>query len=347
MQPPPIKPIHFCILLFLAYTQWHCIAKVERACRTTNDCAGFSTQHVCVQRKCIPGICEPDPTFKRPQPCHPTACKPNDETCNPTLTGTCQTGIQYCTANGSAWTSCIGAIEPTNEICDGKDNDCDGTVDNGLDCACTPHDIRTCHTTTDTQRNAKDTSCREGAQQCIQTKDGWRWGPCNGEITPGRQNGELPTAQLAACMYRDANCDGQPDDASYGNCSCKTIGETRSCYSGPKASLDHSPCKAGTQTCQKATNANGIWSLCKTQVTPTSELLDPCNGKDDDCDGIIDNQPGSTRPLWRACGDPKECKTERCLPNNTWSLCETRELCNNKQDDDCDGQIDETECQRE
>ena len=41
--------------------------------------------------------------------------------------GVCRIGVEYCM--GTVWTACIQAIYPTEEICDGLDNDCNGGVD--------------------------------------------------------------------------------------------------------------------------------------------------------------------------------------------------------------------------
>jgi hypothetical protein len=41
-------------------------------------------------------------------------------------------GIKTC--NNGKWRECIGAIDPTNEICDKKDNDCDKQIDEGNVC---------------------------------------------------------------------------------------------------------------------------------------------------------------------------------------------------------------------
>jgi hypothetical protein len=46
--------------------------------------------------------------------------------------GACTDGTQTCTSSG--WGDCVGAIVPTDEICNGVDDDCDGLVDDGLTC---------------------------------------------------------------------------------------------------------------------------------------------------------------------------------------------------------------------
>jgi MYXO-CTERM domain-containing protein len=45
--------------------------------------------------------------------------------------GECEPGKKKCL--GGQWV-CLGAVGPTEEICDGKDNDCDGTIDEDAEC---------------------------------------------------------------------------------------------------------------------------------------------------------------------------------------------------------------------
>ncbi len=44
--------------------------------------------------------------------------------------GVCKTGTQTCSSAGT-WGACVGAVGPSAEVCDGLDNNCNGTVDEG------------------------------------------------------------------------------------------------------------------------------------------------------------------------------------------------------------------------
>jgi hypothetical protein len=65
---------------------------------------------------------------------------------------------------------------------------------------------------------------------------------------------------------------------SGGSAECSP-GQTESCYSGLPSTEGVGECRAGIKNCR-----DGSWSTCEGEVTPATE--DPCNLRDEDCDGI-------------------------------------------------------------
>ena len=79
--------------------------------------------------------------------CQPGASRPCYE--GPTGTagvGICRAGAQTCDPDGRAWGTCLDQVLPRAEICSNRvDDDCDGVVDNGPNCACAPNTTRPCY----------------------------------------------------------------------------------------------------------------------------------------------------------------------------------------------------------
>jgi MYXO-CTERM domain-containing protein len=60
-------------------------------------------------------------------------CPGGGQPCDTGMKGACQRGIQQCGKQGKL--TCVAAVKPSADVCDGQDNDCDGVVDSALPCA--------------------------------------------------------------------------------------------------------------------------------------------------------------------------------------------------------------------
>lgn len=109
--------------------------------------------------------------------------------------GECADGEQQCVAG--VWGECQGAIVPRTQLCSGRDDDCDGSVDEG--CPCTAGTQRFCYQTRFTTVGGSASEfglkgeCRAGVQQCQQAQ----WGLCTGA--------NYPVSEL--CDGLDNDCD--------------------------------------------------------------------------------------------------------------------------------------------
>ena len=104
--------------------------------------------------------------------------------------GVCTPGVMKCD-NGGLY--CDGHVGPTEETCDGLDNNCDGSIDEGV-----------ANTTAIVCYDGPDNTmaigeCRAGVRYC---QDGGFDGPCDGQVLPAEER----------CDNLDNDCDGEVDE---------------------------------------------------------------------------------------------------------------------------------------
>ncbi len=105
--------------------------------------------------------------------------------CGTTDVGECEYGFRACTAAGSWSEVCVGAVEPVDETCNRRDDDCDGRVDEG-----NPGGGEDCTV------EGEEGVCAEGSTVCS-----------SGDLIC---RGPMPRREL--CNGLDDDCDGSVDE---------------------------------------------------------------------------------------------------------------------------------------
>ena len=235
-------------------------------------------------------------------------CSPEENRTCGIEEGECSKGYQAC-INGQ-WSNCIGGKGPQIEVCNGKDDDCNGIID----------DVGG-----GTSSGSSKCTCYGGAGKTNEICDGLD-NDCDGVVdnVDGGNSIEsakcacyggsaAPKANLEVCNGIDDDCNGIIDDIK-GDISVEAT--KCACFGGsPKTSeicdgIDNDcngvvddtwpnideTCGLGVCTGVYVCSEDGSSAVCN-GGSPSPEVYD---GKDNDCDGIVDNVKGGEKP---ACGD--------------------------------------------
>ncbi len=219
--------------------------------------------------------------------------------------GACRrTGFRYCTEDGQHVACTAAASQPSPELCNGVDDDCDGQTDEDF-----PNVNTVC-------TNGEGFCQRAGVNVCAPDGHGTICTAPNSDPQPER------------CDGLDNDCDGQIDEDF--------------------ADLD-TICTAGDGACQRVgivvCSADGAQAVCSAvAAVPQPEI---CNGLDDNCDGRVDEGFADlARPCSAGEGACLSFGVNRCSADGQSVVCDATpgdpvdEICDNV-DNDCDGQTDE------
>jgi hypothetical protein len=241
-------------------------------------------------------VCNPDSGDPAGCACDPGTVK--QQTCYTGPPGTegkgfCQTGLRSCTQNGT-YTTCVGEVTPVPEVCNLADDDCDGIIDDLPEIADAAV-LGRC-TSPSCSPNFGDAAitcwgpdpgiCGAGTKACAP-------GPKGGTPTGCNEFVHTPTQEI--CNGIDDDCNGLVDDGldQEGTCDVPE-GSTWPPDANPTvpdAGITQvlGECVHGNLTCVPTGCGEHGCADAGDVCFPSQPAVETCDGKDNDCNGIIDD----------------------------------------------------------
>ncbi|MBI3447899.1 MAG: hypothetical protein HY049_03105 [Acidobacteria bacterium] len=256
--------------------------------------------------------------------------------CGTGLMGACAAGTTQCQGG---MVKCIQNNQPSTDVCDNVDNDCDGQIDEDFVAGPTTCGVGACASTgTSTCTNGvPGTTCVPGAPSA-EICDGID-NNCNGAIDEGNPGGgtACATGQLGVCAAGTETCAG-------GSLQCvrNVAPSAEICNNlddNCDGAVDAFPTTCGVGACA----STGMCAAGNNSCSPGQPSAEICNGVDDDCDGAVDDNVAGNGS---ACstGQLGVCAagTQTCT-GGAFHCARTAgpsaEICNDL-DDNCDGTVD-------
>ena len=251
--------------------------------------------------------------------------------------GLCSGGVTACLADKSG-TTCSTNGKAAPEVCDNKDNDCDGKTD-AQDAA----DLKAADKTACENQNGVCNGSVKPPALCV----GGNWLGC-GDTQYQNFSAAYQAKVETTCEGLDNDCDGTADE----DFTVTLLDGSQ--VSGVGTECGTGACAGGGTQCR----ADGSGIYCPAEEDPAKEI---CDGVDNDCDGKLD----AADPVDLAANDAPFCEKQKgvcsgaakpvslCV-NGKWSQCppsryaehsiqyqHLKELTCEGLDNDCDGSIDE------
>ena len=224
-------------------------------------------------------------------------------------------GLITCRGGGEGVMCDAVAGPPSREECNLRDDDCDNRTDEGLE------DIEGIPLTLDCRTGA-DGACDFGSQVCVEGA----FGAC------------MPPNGEELCNAVDDDCDGRIDE-SIALCDTCQAGQRRPCW-------PHDPRLRGVGLCRDGSQRCGVppaWDRCAGETRPVPEV---CDGLDNDCDGVTDEDLGVGLRCTEGVGDCRSnglmvCDINGAVVCSRPVIAPASERLDGR-DNDCDGRTDES-----